>query len=917
MQIVPVEYSSVEVDESVIAYATTKVHQAKAKKESSRTLFCSDVNTYLVIIDHVTERATLVPINEITEFTGSGGCVCGGNCLVGSTVEIGGGAICGGFALSVGKLEAEYMSEGGSICGGSVTYSKELSYFSKGGAICGGTAYSNVIVVTIDAKTKQYGDADPTFTYTLSQPLDFPDTPTGSLSRDAGEDVGTYQINKGTLTFPSKYTIVWVYANLTITKAVQTITNFSITSPFVHHTSPQDYWSGTYNDTGTMSATGGGSGNPITYFSAQPSIATVIGDAIYLVSTGNAYITVSQAGDANYLAASLTVLVSSNKLIATINAANTTATYTGSPIAFSATTTPAGLPVSFTYNGSVTPPTNVGVYTVVGTVNHPLYTGTGTWTLTIEGIDPNLRWTYIPTLKVGQQEWIVAISDSGGVIEYQAINGTSTQASVAIGGTIRPYLAGTNNLDVQATVTAIGNYKSTSIQTTLSIGAGKAQVVYPPLAPITYPTTFASSMTAKAYKPDGSAAPPEFLPSEGFWTYNIIDPITNNVVIFDAPATVIPQVCEGVPAGWTVEATFTPFDSTNYLPGTDYSQLIVNKGRNLIQGLTISGSILSSTDGTVGGAGTVSYTTSSGDDATLTASSSNIAIVTAYSIYGIVPGTYILYVTSISDRNWASTVGTITFAIPQKPVTDPLRVVTYYANARQAVIDGGSEPYTATAYSNTGYPTCCVGGSWRKLSYGTYSGLWELTYAPILGCPTAGQYPTTSQWCGSGMKVTDALGASIYLPFYGTYAQQNGFTYSVYPPECTGSQCSGDNPPPEEVGNYSISGTWYFDPFKNMPLLCNLDWYLGFSSNASQLLCNNYGSSDCTQLAFCTSWNMLLNATFSTVTGAVQIDQGYDGFNDCSVAGLSGYVNATSTELTLTLNSSNPLFSTIILSRLF
>src|SRR5207249_3811297 len=48
-----------------------------------------------------------------------------------------------------------------------------------------------------------------------------------------------------------------------------------------------------------------------------------------------------------------------------------------------ATTNPAGLSVSFTYNGSQTPPTNAGSYTVVGTINDANYQGSATGTLTI------------------------------------------------------------------------------------------------------------------------------------------------------------------------------------------------------------------------------------------------------------------------------------------------------------------------------------------------------------------------------------------------------------------------------------------------------------------------------------------------------------------------------------------------------
>jgi hypothetical protein len=58
-------------------------------------------------------------------------------------------------------------------------------------------------------------------------------------------------------------------------------------------------------------------------------------------------------------------------------------TYTGSPLSASATTTPTGLKVSLTYNGSSTVPTAAGSYTVVGTISDPNYQGTATGTLVI------------------------------------------------------------------------------------------------------------------------------------------------------------------------------------------------------------------------------------------------------------------------------------------------------------------------------------------------------------------------------------------------------------------------------------------------------------------------------------------------------------------------------------------------------
>ena len=73
------------------------------------------------------------------------------------------------------------------------------------------------MTVTAEAKSKTYGDADPALTYTGA--LHGTDTFTGSLARVAGEDVGSYAINQGTLSAGSNYTLTFVGANLTITRA--------------------------------------------------------------------------------------------------------------------------------------------------------------------------------------------------------------------------------------------------------------------------------------------------------------------------------------------------------------------------------------------------------------------------------------------------------------------------------------------------------------------------------------------------------------------------------------------------------------------------------------------------------------------------------------------------------------------------
>ncbi|MDM1550607.1 fibronectin type III domain-containing protein, partial [Empedobacter falsenii] len=81
-----------------------------------------------------------------------------------------------------------------------------------------------VLTVAADAQTKTYGDVDPVLTYQItSGQLIGSDQLTGTLIRDAGENVGNYVINQGSLSANSNYTLAYTPSDLTITKASLTV----------------------------------------------------------------------------------------------------------------------------------------------------------------------------------------------------------------------------------------------------------------------------------------------------------------------------------------------------------------------------------------------------------------------------------------------------------------------------------------------------------------------------------------------------------------------------------------------------------------------------------------------------------------------------------------------------------------------
>ncbi|MGJ1386732.1 MBG domain-containing protein [Sphingobacterium spiritivorum] len=79
--------------------------------------------------------------------------------------------------------------------------------------------------ILADVKTKVYGSADPALTYTVTGLANGDDQSviTGALTRVAGENIGTYAIEQGTLATTANYDIVYTAADFTITKATLNI----------------------------------------------------------------------------------------------------------------------------------------------------------------------------------------------------------------------------------------------------------------------------------------------------------------------------------------------------------------------------------------------------------------------------------------------------------------------------------------------------------------------------------------------------------------------------------------------------------------------------------------------------------------------------------------------------------------------
>jgi hypothetical protein len=159
----------------------------------------------------------------------------------------------------------------------------------------------------------------------------------------------------------------------------------------------------------------------------------------------------------NFYQGSITGTFTIEQLSTTITLSNLTQTYDGNPKPVTVSIPLTNINYTVTYNGSTTPPTDVGTYNVVVTINDPNYQGTKTATLTVAPQTLSIT-TQCPSKTYGDDDFTIPVNSvSNGAISYTINSGPAT----IVNGKI--HITGVGTLDVTVNQAASGNYSVTSV----------------------------------------------------------------------------------------------------------------------------------------------------------------------------------------------------------------------------------------------------------------------------------------------------------------------------------------------------------------------------------------------------------------------------------------------------------------------
>ena len=291
------------------------------------------------------------------------------------------------------------------------------------------------------------------------------------------------------------------------------------------------------------------------------------------LTAGSHSITAAYSGDASYGASPSSALNQTvNQAAAIVDLGSLAQTYTGSAISVTATTTPAGLPVSFTYNGSASAPVDAGSYTVIGTVSDASYAGSSTNTLVISRAAAPVALGSLAQTYTGSARGATATTTPAGVQVNFAYNGSATPpvnagSYTVIGTVANPNYVGsaTNTLVVNpaAAVVTLGGLSQTYNGSARSVTVGTIPAGLP--VGVTYDGAAPAPVNGGSYAVIAVVINPNYsggatstlVVSPASQTINLALEVTNSIPLnqFTNPITVTAVASSGLPVTLTLDTS--------------------------------------------------------------------------------------------------------------------------------------------------------------------------------------------------------------------------------------------------------------------------------------------------------------------------------------------------------------------------
>jgi len=213
---------------------------------------------------------------------------------------------------------------------------------------------------------------------------------------------------------------------LTINKATPTITSFDNLS--------KTYGDAAFDLTASTSSTGGLSYS-VAVGADKVTLSGIDNRRVAITKAGTVTLRANVTGDDNYNnhQKDITLTIAKAAATVTLPPAGLAHTYDGNAKTATVTTTPTGLTVEITYNGSSTPPTAAGTYAVVATINDANYSGTASGTLTITKQAPTITFNNL-SVTYGEPPAnapinLTSSSNGGGTPTYSIVSQTPNDGS--------------------------------------------------------------------------------------------------------------------------------------------------------------------------------------------------------------------------------------------------------------------------------------------------------------------------------------------------------------------------------------------------------------------------------------------------------------------------------------------------------